>query len=118
MKNFSIDLIYGIPGQTMDSWRDTLSGITNFSPAHISTYELTPEKNTSLFRLIKEQKISMPDEDLILDMYNHTIDYLENCGYEHYEISNFAKPGCESKHNRKYWRRKPVLAAGCGACTS
>ena len=115
IRNFSIDLMYGIPGQTMDSWRDSVSKAAGFSPSHISTYELTPEEHTPFFALLDAHKISMPDEDLILDMYNHAIDYLTGSGYEHYEISNFAKPGFKCMHNLNYWDRGEYLGAGAGA---
>jgi len=111
IKNFSIDLIYGIPGQTLDSWKKTVSKAAAFtlSPTHISSYELTPEKGTPLYEMIKSEETNPPSppfakggmggflanikmlgEELILDMYNYAIDYLASKGYEHYEISNFA----------------------------
>jgi oxygen-independent coproporphyrinogen-3 oxidase len=113
--NFSIDLIYGIPGQTMESWRASISKALEFSPAHISTYELTPEENTPLYRLIESGKIKMPDEELVLEMYNYIIDFLTGCGYEHYEISNFALPAFKCVHNLNYWNRGEYIGAGAGA---
>ncbi|TAL23337.1 MAG: hypothetical protein EPN94_09580, partial [Nitrospirae bacterium] len=130
LKNFSIDLMYGIPGQTMDSWKATLSRATGFSPAHISSYELTPEKNTPLYEMIKTGETNppsppfdkegmggllMPEEGLILDMYNYAIDYFAGCGYEHYEISNFALRGFRCIHNMNYWDRGEYVGAGAGA---
>jgi oxygen-independent coproporphyrinogen-3 oxidase len=146
MSNFSIDLMYGIPGQTMDSWRKSISEAVGLSPAHISTYELTLEENTPLYELIQSDeinppsptlnspfakggyrgvintetegfsgKIKMPDEELILEMYNHVIDYLTFCGYEHYEVSNFALPGYRCMHNLNYWDRGEYIGAGAGA---
>ena len=117
IKNFSIDLIYGIPGQTLDSWKKTLSKAAAFtlSPAHISSYELTPEKDTPLYRLIQSNEIKMPDEELILDMYNYAIDNLASKGYEHYEISNFAMSGFKCLHNLNYWDRGEYIGAGAGA---
>ena len=115
LKNFSIDLMYAIPGQTMESWRQSLTQAVDLSPTHISAYELTPEENTPLFPLIKSRKITMPDEELILEMYNHTIDYLNSNKYEHYEISNFALPGCQCKHNLNYWNRGEYTGIGAGA---
>jgi len=113
--NYSIDLMYGIPGQTMDSWQDSLSQAVSLSPAHISSYELTPEKNTPLYGLIDSQKIKMPDENLVIDMYNHLIDFLSSQGYEHYEISNFALPGYQCIHNLNYWEQGTFIGAGAGA---
>ncbi len=115
LNNFSIDLMYGIPGQTMATWRESVSKGNEFSPAHISAYELTPEKNTPLYELIKSQKIKMPGEELILEMYNHAIDYFADNGYEHYEISNFALPGFRCIHNINYWDRGEYIGAGAGA---
>ncbi|OGW76203.1 MAG: hypothetical protein A3J81_03000, partial [Nitrospirae bacterium RIFOXYB2_FULL_43_5] len=107
INNFSIDLIYGIPGQTMKTWEETLSKTAAFtiSPAHISSYELTPEKDTPLYGLIESGKIKIPDEELVLEMYGSAIDYLRNKGYEHYEISNFALPRFRCLHNLNYWDR-------------
>ncbi|TAL28320.1 MAG: radical SAM family heme chaperone HemW [Nitrospirae bacterium] len=134
LKNFSIDLMYGIPGQTMDSWKETLSRATWFSPNHISSYELTPEKGTPLYEMVKSEesnpplppftkggmggllkKIKMPDEELVLDMFGYAIDYLSSKGYEHYEISNFALPGFRCIHNMNYWDRGEYIGAGAGA---
>ena len=114
MKNFSIDLIYGIPGQTMESWKESISSAQIF-PSHISAYELTPEEKTPLYPLIESRKISMPNEELVLEMYNHTIDYLAARVYEHYEISNFALPGFKCMHNLNYWNRGEYIGAGAGA---
>lgn len=115
INNFSIDLMYGIPGQTMDSWKDSLSRAVGFSPKHISSYELTPEKGTPLYGMIDSKKIKIPDEELVLDMYNFAIDYLASGGYKHYEISNFALHGFRCIHNMNYWNRGEYTGAGAGA---
>ena len=115
VNNFSIDLMYGIPGQTMDSWHNSISTAVGLSPTHISAYELTLEENTPLYKLIQSHKIQMPDEELILEMYNHAIDYFASCGYEHYEISNFALPGFKCMHNLNYWDRGEYIGVGTGA---
>lgn len=115
IKNFSIDLIYGIPGQTLDSWKKTVSKAVELSPAHISSYELTLEKDTPLYGLIEKDNIKMPAEELVLDMYNYAIDYLASKGYEHYEISNFALPRFKCLHNLNYWDRGEYIGAGAGA---
>lgn len=121
-KNYSIDLMYGIPEQTIDSWKMSLSKAIAFSPSHISAYELTLEENTPLFEIIKKwknkepsKKLKMLDEDIILYMYNYTIDYLANSGFEHYEISNFAVPGYKCIHNINYWDRGQYIGTGAGA---
>ncbi len=115
LENFSIDLIYGIPGQTMDSWKHSISTVLEFSPAHISAYELTPEEGTPLYEAIRTDRIKMPDEELILEMYDHAIDHLSARGYEHYEISNFALPGRRCVHNVNYWERGEYIGAGAGS---
>ena len=121
LRNFSIDLIYGIPAQSFNVWRESLSKAAECSPAHISTYELTPEKGTILFDLISNPtphtvgNLKMPPEDSILDMYNYTIDSMANNRYEHYEISNFAKLGFQCVHNLNYWNRGEYIGTGAGA---
>jgi oxygen-independent coproporphyrinogen-3 oxidase len=121
LRNFSIDLIYGIPSQSFDSWCESLSKAVDCSPEHISAYELTPEKGTILFDLISNpplntvSNLKMPPEDSILDMYHYTIDWMANNGYEHYEISNFARPGFQCIHNLNYWNRGEYIGAGAGA---
>ena len=105
VRNFSVDLIYGIPGQSMDSWHETIARAVACLPKHISTYELTFEEGTPIYNMMKK-----PEEDLILDMYNYAIDYLATLGYEQYEISNFAQSGFQCVHNLNYWDR-----AGAGA---
>jgi len=115
VNDYSIDLMYGIPGQTIDSWKESLSQAVSLSPAHISAYELTPEKNTPLYGLIQSKKIEMPDENLVIEMYNHLTDFLSCNGYEHYEISNFALPGYKCIHNLNYWDQGEFIGAGAGA---
>jgi len=114
-ENFSADLMYGIPGQTIETWEETLSKTVDLSPSHISSYELTPEEGTPLWRLIKDNVLRMPEERLVLDMYNHAIDFLQGRGYEQYEISNFALPGYRCLHNLNYWNRGEYIGAGAGA---
>jgi oxygen-independent coproporphyrinogen-3 oxidase len=113
--NYSIDLIYGIPGQTMESWKHSISAALEFPPAHISAYELTPEKGTPLYEAIETGKLKMLDEELILEMYDCAIDHLAIHGYEHYEISNFALPGLRCVHNINYWERGEYIGSGAGA---
>jgi len=110
LHNFSMDLMYGIPGQSMDSWRETIAMAVECMPKHISTYELTFEEGTPICDMMKK-----PDEELILDMYNHAIDCLANHAYEQYEISNFAQSGFHCVHNLNYWDRGGYIGAGAGA---
>jgi oxygen-independent coproporphyrinogen III oxidase len=112
IKNYSIDLMYGLPCQTSESWRKSLEKAVGLSPSHISTYELTLEENTPFYDLLRSFP---PNEDLVLEMYNHAIDILEGSGYGHYEISNFALPGFKCLQNINYWDRGEYMGAGAGA---
>jgi oxygen-independent coproporphyrinogen-3 oxidase len=124
-ENIGIDLIYGLPGQSIDSWRKTLERAVSLKPKHISTYELTVEKGTVLYKLLSNNHSSPPlskggikgiaYEDEIIGMYNHTIDYLTSNGFMHYEISNFAMPDYFCRHNLNYWNRGEYHGAGLGA---
>lgn len=113
--NLSMDLIYGIPGQTLQSWTQTVSKAIEISPQHISSYELTPEKDTPLHELISTGNLEKPDEDTIIMMYSYATDRLGEAGYSHYEISNYAKPGFQCIHNLNYWNRGQYLGIGAGA---
>ena len=115
IENFSLDLMYGIPGQTMETWEQTLSTAAGLWPAHISSYELTPEEGTPLSLLIKADALRIPEEGLVLEMYGHAKDFLNSNKYEHYEISNFALPGFRCLHNLNYWDRGEYLGVGAGA---
>lgn len=114
-ENLSIDLMYGIPGQTLSDWLRTISKAIELSPKHISAYELTPEKGTPLYRDIMENRLKKPDEDAIIGMYYHAIDILAQSGYRHYEISNFANGGFACRHNLNYWDRGQYIGIGAGA---
>ncbi len=111
----SVDLIYGVPGQGLDGWMETLSSVLAHRPHHISCYELTVSPGTPLAGRISSGEVLMPGEDEPADMFMATSRRLAAEGYVHYEVSNFARPGCESRHNRKYWRRVPYLGLGPGA---
>ena len=115
LKNLSLDLMYGIPGQTIETWKDSLSKANSLFPKHISAYELTPEKGTQLKRMLDSENLSMPGEELILAMSAIVIDTLAEAGFQHYEISNYALPGHHCIHNMNYWNRGEYLAAGAGA---
>ncbi len=116
-ENIGIDLIYGIPGQDMDDWLHALELAVRLRPQHISTYELTIEGGTPLSEMLRAGSLSkpLPDEETIVMMYDRTIDYLSSAGYHHYEISNFALPSYECRHNINYWDRGDYLGAGAGA---
>ncbi len=113
--NFSIDLIYGLPGQTPESWRETLDILIEVEPRHFSAYMLTYEPRTRLTAMLKAGKIEAVDEDTIVEMYMAMTESARKAGYEHYEISNFSKPGYRSKHNSSYWNDTPYLGLGPGA---
>ena len=109
-KNISIDLIYGIPGQSMKSWKHTLEKAVLCDTYHISAYELTVEQGTPLSRSDLDR-----DEEEIIGMYEYAIDWLSAQGFSHYEISNFARQGYECRHNLNYWDRGDYYGAGLGA---
>ncbi len=113
--NISIDLIFGIQGQTLASWRQTLAAAVQLRPQHISMYGLTVEPDTPLHRLIGKGKMQKCDEELEREMYLLGKETLEAAGYEHYEISNFALPGYRCRHNEKYWDASPYLSLGPSA---
>ena len=111
--NISIDLMYGLPGQTVDSWKSDLEMATSLNVEHISAYHLTYEENTSIYKMLEEQKIEEIEEENSVIFFTMLMDHLKESGYEHYEISNFCKSGMYSRHNTSYWRG--VLYMGCGA---
>lgn len=112
-KNLSLDLIYGLPGQTMESWEKALSDAVGLHPEHLSCYGLKLEEGTPLYE--RREELTFPDEDQQADMYLYTVEFLKQCGYEQYEISNFARPGFASRHNLKYWFLQEYAGFGPGA---
>lgn len=113
--NFSIDLIYGIPGQTTLSWEATLAETVSQHPAHVSAYELTPEKGTPLSDDLGSGVLRLPDEEHVVAMADKTMDFLSSAGLQHYEVSNYARPGFECIHNINYWNCGNYLGVGAGA---
>ena len=113
--NVSIDLIYGLPYQTLEDWKETLEGAVGLSPPHISMYCLTLEEGTPMEQQVRSGRLPEPESDLAADMYLAAQDALGRQGYRHYEISNWAQPGFESRHNMTYWRNQPYLGVGPGA---
>ncbi|MCI2058503.1 MAG: radical SAM family heme chaperone HemW [Oscillibacter sp.] len=111
--NLSLDLIYGLPGQTMDRWKANLAAAVNLAPQHLSCYGLKVEEGTPLFE--KRNSAELPGDDAQADMYLYTVDTLRHYGFFQYEISNFARPGCESRHNLKYWTLQEYAGFGPGA---
>ncbi len=114
-ENLNLDLIYGLPAQTLSRWQETLRRATGLSPEHISLYALTIEQGTLFGRWVARGLMPVPDPDLAADMYEWASDYLAGQGYEQYEISNWSKPGYQCRHNLQYWRNQPYLGFGAGA---
>ncbi len=114
-RSVSVDLIYGLPGNRIGGWRETLETVVRCAPHHISCYELTAHPRTPLGRDVSEGRVRLPDERDTAVCYLETARILEAGGYAHYEVSNFAQPGHACRHNRKYWRRAPYLGLGPGA---
>jgi oxygen-independent coproporphyrinogen-3 oxidase len=115
--NINVDLMFGLPGQTVDEWRATLEKTTALQPEHISTYCLTYEEDTEFF-LRHARGEFRQDADADADFFEMTMAILENAGYRHYEISNYARPGFESLHNRAYWLGKDYLGIGPSAVST
>ena len=113
--NVSLDFMYGIAHQSLEQWRDTLEQALELSPEHLSLYCLTLEGGTPMERQTRLGEIPEADPDLAADMYLVAEDMLAQAGYRHYEISNWAKPGMESRHNLTYWLNRPYLGVGPGA---
>lgn len=110
-ENISLDLMYGLPGQTMERWKKSLEDAISFHPEHISCYGLKLEEGTPLFF----QNPILPDEDAFAEFYETCVNDLAEQGYERYEISNFSLPGKESRHNCKYWQCNDFIGFGAGA---
>ena len=111
-RNISIDLMYGLPGETLDTWKQDLQQAIDLHPEHISAYHLIYEEGTELWKLKEQHQVEEADEDLSVTLFSTLINELTNAGYQHYEISNFCLPGLHSRHNSSYWTGKKYL--GCG----
>ncbi|WP_373809708.1 radical SAM family heme chaperone HemW, partial [Porphyromonas loveana] len=115
LTNLSIDLIYGLPEQTPARWQDNITAICSIAPPHISAYHLIYEEGTSLTRMLRTGKIREVEEDVSLEFFRMLREQLTEAGYEHYEISNFARPNRHSRHNSSYWNDAPFLGLGPSA---
>ncbi|MGD0879376.1 MAG: radical SAM family heme chaperone HemW [Anaerolineales bacterium] len=113
--NLNLDLIYGLPEQPLNKWQANVKQAVALSPQHLSLYALTIEQGTPYGRWAGHGLLAMPDPDLAADMYEWASEYLEGQGYEQYEISNWARPGFQCRHNLQYWRNLPYLGFGAGA---
>ena len=118
--NINLDLMYGLPQQTLTHWQDTMTQLLSLNPSHISLYCLTLEEGTPLHEWVQQGKLPQPDVDLAADMYHCAEELLEEPGepqlaYHHYEISNWSRPGLACRHNLSYWENRPYLGVGPGA---
>lgn len=114
-RNVNLDLIYGVPGQSLKDWNHSLRHALSLQPEHISLYALGLEEGTPLKNWVEGGRLPMPDDDLAADMYDLATDVMADKGFVQYEISNWAKPGYESRHNLQYWRNLPYIGLGPGA---
>jgi oxygen-independent coproporphyrinogen III oxidase len=115
MPSVNLDLIYGLPWQTLETWREHLARALDTEPDHVSLYALMVEEGTPLSTLVARGRWGVPDEDAVADMYEAALPVLERAGFVHYEVSNWALPGHESRHNLVYWRNEAYLGCGAGA---
>ncbi len=115
--NISVDLIIGLPGVTDTDWRALLRRVVEWPINHLSMYFLTVHEDTPLYFGVKTKKITLPPEESVVDLYQESVEFVKQYGFEQYEISNFARNGHESRHNTIYWQRKPYKGFGLGACS-
>ena len=115
LSNISIDLIYGLPGETPEQWKEDLQKAFSLEVQHISAYHLTYEQGTRLWQMLQKHEIAEVDEDTSVELFRILCQEMHKAGYEHYEISNFALPGFRSRHNSAYWHEVPYLGCGPGA---
>ena len=113
--NISIDLIYALPGQTMDQVKDNVEKAITLDIPHMSLYSLILENHTVFMNRMRRGKLPLPKEELEAEMFEYIIEELEQSGFEHYEVSNFSKPGFESRHNLMYWDNAEYYGIGAGA---
>ena len=114
-RNIGIDLIYGIPGQTVTHWEETLDAAIALNPEHVSAYSLSLDEGSQFLREAEAGRLTMPVDEVIAAMYERAVTKLNKEGYERYEISNFTLPGHECRHNMNYWDRGEYLGLGPGA---
>ena len=113
--NISIDLIYGLPGETLEQWKEDLLMAFSLKVQHLSAYHLTYEQGTRLWQMLQRKEICEVDEDTSVELFRILCEEMQKAGYEHYEISNFALPNFRSRHNSAYWHEVPYLGCGPGA---
>ena len=116
-ENVSIDLILGLPDVSHEEWKELLHAVVTWPIKHLSVYFLTVHEDTPLYFKVKTNKVTLPCDDSLIDLYTWSVNFLAEHGFNRYEISNFSRPGYESQHNTVYWERKPYKAFGLGACS-
>ena len=116
-ENLSVDLILGLPGVSNEEWKLMIKEVMTWPIKHISVYFLMVNENTPLYFKVQSQKVNLPPDDETVDLYNWTVDYLKEHGFNRYELSNFAKEGFQSRHNQAYWDRLAYRGFGLGACS-
>ncbi|MDP4091869.1 MAG: radical SAM family heme chaperone HemW [Bacillota bacterium] len=114
-ENINVDLIFGIPGQTLEDWKETLASVIEYNPSHLSCYSLKIEEGTPFGKELEAGTLVPVEDELDREMYWTAIDFLSNNGYKHYEISNFARTGYECIHNLVYWNAEEYIGIGAGA---
>lgn len=115
IKNISIDLMFGFPDESLSQWKEDISAALALNVEHISAYSLMYEEDTPLRKMLDTGKVKEIDEELSLTMFKELVCQLTDAGYEHYEISNFARPGYRSRHNSSYWHQVPYIGLGAAA---
>ena len=115
IKNISIDLMFGFPDESLSLWKEDISAALALNVEHISAYSLMYEEDTPLWKMLDTGKVKEIDEELSLTMFKELVCQLTDAGYEHYEISNFARPGYRSRHNSSYWHQVPYIGLGAAA---
>lgn len=113
--NINIDLMFGLPSQSLEEWKETLERITELHPEHLSCYSLIVEEGTKFYDMHKHDELKLPDEDVERKMYMHTLEYLREKEYCQYEISNFSKKDRECRHNLVYWNLEEYIGLGAAA---
>ncbi|MDF2884176.1 MAG: oxygen-independent coproporphyrinogen oxidase [Clostridiaceae bacterium] len=114
-KNINVDLMFGLPEQTMEHWKKTLNKIVELAPEHISCYSLIVEEGTPFYKMQQMGNLKLPSEEVEREMYHYAVNFLRENGYNQYEISNFAKENMECKHNIIYWETNEYIGCGSGA---
>lgn len=115
--NISVDLILGLPDVSASEWKKLIESVVTWPISHVSIYFLTVHENTPLYFKVQKNQVTLPPDDTIIDLYHWTVDLLAQHGLWQYELSNFARPGYECKHNTVYWERTPYKGVGLGACS-